>query len=76
MGIWTEGESENATFSIGKDSIYYVDQMESYPYTLIKDSITIVYPDMSFEGIAYLVGDTFVLSDPEFGITKFTRFRN
>jgi hypothetical protein len=76
MGIWAGENSENASFSIGKDSIYYPDQMDSYPYTLIKDSLTIIYPDMSFEGIAYLAGDTLVLSDPEFGISRYTRLKN
>ena len=75
MGTWAGENSENASFSIGKDSIYYIDQMDSYPYTLIKDSLTIIYPDMSFEGIAYLAGDTLVLSDPEFGISRYTRFK-
>lgn len=76
LGAWTDGSTENATFDIGKDSIFYVEQLEAFPYTLKGDSITIVYPDMSFEGIVFMVGDTLVLSDSEFGTSKFTRFKN
>ena len=76
LGAWTDGSTENATFDIGMDSIFYVDQMEAFPYTLSGDSLTIVYSDMSFEGIVFMVGDTLVLSDAEFGTSKFTRFKN
>lgn len=76
LGIWTDGSTENATFAIGTDSIFYVDQMTSFPYTLKGDSLTIVFPDMSFHGNAKFCGDTLVLSDPEFSTTKYTRFIN
>jgi hypothetical protein len=76
LGAWTDGSTENATFDISKDSIFYLDEMTSFPYTLKGDSLTIVYPDMSFEGSARLIGDTLVLSDPELGTTKYTRFKN
>ena len=76
LGAWTDGSSENATFIIEKDSIFYADEMISYPYSLRGDSLTITYPDMSFQGIAYFISDTLVLSDSEFGTTKYTRFKN
>jgi hypothetical protein len=76
LGAWTDGSSENVTFNIGKDSIFYLDEMTSFPYTLKNDSLTIVYPDMSFQGTAQFAGDTLILSDPEFGTTKYTRFKN
>ena len=76
LGVWTDGSSDNATFAIEKDSIFYTDEMVSYPYSLRGNSLTITYPDMSFQGIAYFINDTLVLSDSEFGITKYTRFKN
>lgn len=75
LGTWTDGSSENSSFDIGKDSIFYLDEMTSFPYTLKGDSLTIVYPDMSFQGTAKFSGDTLILNDPEFGTTKYTRFR-
>jgi hypothetical protein len=76
LGAWTDGSTENATFDIGKDSIFYLDQMTSFPYTVKGDTLTIVYPDMSFRGTANFSGDTLILNDPEFGTTKYTRFTN
>jgi hypothetical protein len=76
LGAWTDGSSENATFTFEKDSIFYTDEMVSYPYSLTGDSLIITYPDMSFQGRAYFINDTLVLSDPEFGTTKYTRFKN
>ena len=76
IGAWTDGIGDNATFDIGKDSIFYLDEMTSFPYTLKGDSLTIVYPDMSFQGTAQFSGDTLILSDPEFGTTKYTRFKD
>ena len=76
LGAWTDGKYENATFDIQQDSIFYTDEMVSYPYTLKGDSITIRYPDMSFMGVVYFIKDTLVLSDPEFGTTKYYRFKD
>ena len=76
LGTWTDGTTENATMDIGHDSIFYVDQFQSFPYILKGDSITIIFPDMSYEGIAYFISDTLVLEDSEFGTSKFTRFKD
>ena len=76
LGAWTDGSTENATFDIGKDSIFYLDEMVFYSYTLKGDSLTIKYPDMSYQGIAQFSGDTLTLRDPEFGTTKYTRFKD
>lgn len=76
LGAWTDGSGENATFDIGKDSIFYLDEMTSFPYTLKADTLTIIYPDMSFQGTAKFLGDTLILSDPEFGTTKYTKFKD
>lgn len=37
-GIWTSGQSENATFRIDKDSIFYVDALQSFKYLIVGDS--------------------------------------
>lgn len=50
LGIWTDGSTENATFYIQRDSIFYVDQLTAYKYGLRGDSITINYPDWVFSG--------------------------
>ena len=42
LGAWTNGDSENAVIDIRQDSIFYLDQSESFPYTLQGDSLTIV----------------------------------
>jgi hypothetical protein len=47
-GIWTSGETENATFQIDKDSIYYVDALQSFKYLITGDSLII-----KFEGFDY-----------------------
>jgi len=47
-GIWTSGESENATFQIDKDSIFYVDAMQRFKYLIVGNSLII-----KFEGKDY-----------------------
>jgi hypothetical protein len=47
-GIWTSGETENATFQIDKDSIFYVDALQRFKYLVIGDSIII-----KFDGYDY-----------------------
>ena len=76
IGAWTDGNSENASFDISKDSIYYADQLDSFPYVLKDDTITIFYPDMIFKGRIHLQGDTLILKSAEFGESRFTRFKN
>ena len=43
IGIWTDGQTENATFQITDDSIYYVDSNQSFAYRILGDSITIKF---------------------------------
>lgn len=76
LGLWTHGLTEHATFHIGKDSIYYVEQLESYPYVLQGDSMTIFFTDYSSKSKVELVDDTLVLSSADFDTSKFTRFKN
>ena len=45
IGIWTNGSTENATFEIKEDSIFYVDEGKSYSYNLVNDTIKINFTD-------------------------------
>lgn len=74
-GIWTDGTSENASFDIREDSIFYVEHLETYKYKLIADSIHIYYPDFVYSGKIGFEGDTLILSSEE-GNSKFWRFKN
>ena len=48
-GIWTSGESENATFQIDKDSIFYVDALQSFKYLIVGDSLIIKFEDNDYK---------------------------
>jgi hypothetical protein len=43
QGIWTDGQTENATFRINKDSIYYVDNFQSFKYEISSDTLIIKF---------------------------------
>ncbi|WP_207420062.1 hypothetical protein [Desertivirga brevis] len=75
QGIWTNGTSENATFAIRKDSIFYVDQLTSFKYRISGDSIQIYYPDFLYSGKIKFRKDTLILSS-EYEDTRFWRFKN
>ncbi|MBC6610131.1 hypothetical protein H8B15_04320 [Hymenobacter sp. BT507] len=75
LGIWKDGNSENATFDIRKDSIYYIDQFATYKYFIIGDSIKIYYPDRAFTGLVSLSKDTLTITSED-GATKFWKFKN
>jgi hypothetical protein len=75
IGLWTDGSSENASFKIGKDSVYYVDKFISYPYyTDDSDSIHIKFEDYIFSAHLSWHGDTLVFTDQDNVATKYTRF--
>jgi len=76
IGIWTDGSSDNATFDIKKDSIFYVDQFKSYRYSLNQDSIKIYYPDFTYTAKVYFIDDTLVMDSQDDGIAKFWKFKN
>lgn len=75
IGAWTDGGTENATFNIQKNSIFYVDQLTAYKYSLNGDSIKIFYPDWVFSGAVRLTKDTLVIVSED-GTTKYWRFKN
>jgi biotin-(acetyl-CoA carboxylase) ligase len=73
LGAWTDGSTENATFDIQQDSIFYVDQFTAYKYSLEGDSITITYPDWVFSGKVSFIKDTLVITSED-GPTKYWKF--
>ena len=75
IGMWTDGSTENATFDIRKDSIFYVEHFETYKYKLTTDSIYIHYPDFIYSGKIAFKGDTLILSSED-GESKFWRFKD
>jgi hypothetical protein len=77
MYAWTfiNRDAEMAAISIGQDSIFYVDEMTSYPYKLIGDSIRITYPDTVFTGSIFFKNDTLVLTEREFGMLEYYRWK-
>jgi hypothetical protein len=74
LGAWTDGSTENATFDIQRDSIFYVDQFTAYKYNLEGDSITINYPDWVFSGKVSFIKDTLVIT-AEDETTKYWEFK-
>jgi len=76
IGIWTNDSVETASIEIKQDSVYYADAMETYPYTVVGDTITIHYAEEDFHGSISLKNDTMFLSDPAFGVMKYTRVKN
>ena len=74
-GIWTDGTTENATFEINKDSIFYIDQFTSFKYNIANDIIKIDYPDFEFVGHFGFSKDTLVITS-EGDTTKYWRFKN
>lgn len=75
IGIWTDGNSENATFEIKNDSIYYVDAFKSYNYSVQHDSIKIWYDDYVYVAHVAVEGDTLVLNNAD-NRSKLWRFKD
>lgn len=72
LGVWGPSKSENASFRIEKDSIYYPEHFKSYKYTISKDSIFIEYDGWTYKGIFYFKNDSLVLKSQD-KIHKFVR---
>jgi hypothetical protein len=73
-GAWTDGSTDNATFSFNKNRIYYLKSSNSYPFKLQADSITIKHEDYYYKAQIWLLNDTLTMRDKD-GETKFWRFR-
>lgn len=75
IGPWTSGLSDNALFDVRKDSIFYVEDLESYKYVLANDSIKIYYPGYTFSGKINLRQDTLTITS-EGEESRYWRFRD
>ena len=75
MGVWTNGNTAKATFKIGKDSIYYVDELKSFKYELTADSIKIHYADFNYAAKIRFIKDTLVMQSQDEGDAKYWRFK-
>jgi hypothetical protein len=65
-GIWALQGEPNASFEIGIDSIYYVDQFKSFPYKIYKDSMKITYDSYELAFRFKMIGnDTLVFEGHE-----------
>lgn len=73
LGAWTDGNSENATFYIRTDSVYYTDHFASYKYELRNDSIHIHYPGLDYAAKLSFLNDTMIFTSHS-GISKFWKF--
>jgi hypothetical protein len=74
QGAWTDGSTDNATFSFNNNGIYYVEHVQTYPYTIESDSITIEYEDHIYKAQILLHKDTLIMRNED-GETRFWRFR-
>jgi hypothetical protein len=75
IGVWGPSISENASFRIQRDSIYYLEHFKSYKYATRKDSIYIRYDGWTFKGIFFFRNDSLILraNGKE---SKFVRIKN
>ncbi|MFP5042927.1 hypothetical protein [Parasediminibacterium sp. JCM 36343] len=74
-GIWTNGKTENAVFEIKQNTIYYVDDLATYKYTLFGNKLTIIYPDFSYKCIITFHKDTLIMDSKEYGIASYWKFK-
>ncbi|TRW24281.1 hypothetical protein FMM05_10635 [Flavobacterium zepuense] len=74
IGAWTTEGYQNAVFSIKNDSVYYVENDETFPYKLIGNVLTIEYTDDSMNFDVSFTGDTLVLKSAREGDSKYWRF--
>ena len=73
IGIWTDGRTAHATLVIQQDSLFYVDLLGAYKYSLEGDSVLIHYPDWVFRGKGSFGKDTLVITSGD-GTAKYWRF--
>lgn len=74
LGIWTDGTTDNATLDIRKDSIFYVDQFQTYKYSVVNDTIQIYYSDWTYKGKVEYKKDTLIFSSEE-SVSKYWKFK-
>ncbi|WP_291274396.1 hypothetical protein [Flavobacterium sp.] len=75
LGVWTNGSTENATFEIKSNTIYYVDDFKDYNYSLQNDTIEINYPDYVYRAKVLLKNDTLIMNSKEYNQAKYWKFK-
>ncbi|MBK0380433.1 hypothetical protein [Mucilaginibacter segetis] len=75
-GIWTDGNTQNASFNFKGDSVLYVEDRKNYKYALTNDSITIYYPDYTYRAKLAFVNDTMLMISQGADTAKFWKFNN
>lgn len=76
IGRWGGLGEKYPVLEIRKDSIYFFDRKESFPYTISKGNLIIGFPDSKVALInIHVKGDTLFSEDEKGFITKGYRFR-
>ncbi|WP_299762182.1 hypothetical protein [uncultured Pontibacter sp.] len=76
-GVWTAGESENASFSIEQDSILFVDTFEYLKYEFKNDTLTYLESgDLFFRTRVIKADKDSLVTSNEDGIRRFWRFKD
>jgi len=76
-GVWTTGESENASFSIEEDSILFVDAYEYLKYEFRNDTLIYVEDNVPFFKTRVIKADKdSLVTSNEDGIRRLWRFKD
>jgi hypothetical protein len=72
LGAWiatddNASDDPNATLQIGRDSIFYLDDLKSVHYNLSSDTISIYYKDFTFRAFFRTTKDSLLMTDLESG---------
>lgn len=76
-GVWTSGETENASFSIEEDSVLYVDSFEYIKYMFKNDTITYFNETGPYwKGRVLKANEDSLVITSVFGTDRFWRFKD
>ncbi len=76
-GVWTSGETENASFSIEEDSVLFVDALEYVEYAFTNDTLLYMENNIPFFKTRVLKADEdSLITCNEDGVRRFWRFRD
>jgi len=76
-GVWTTGESENASFSIEEDSILFVDAYEYVKYEFRNDTLIYIEDNVPFFKTRVIKADKdSLVTSNEDGIRRLWRFKD
>ena len=75
LGTWADNFSEHAVFDIREDSIFYTEHLQAYAYQLNRDTLTIHFPNLTYQAHVSFVNDTLLMQDAESGTNHFYRYR-